>query len=208
MKIINDSGKKLYSGSVGNIVGYIINGKQYFRNKPENYNDAKSEKQVNHRTRFIACSKLAKSALDATLKPVWMRNADKLTAFQFFIKTNFPFFNGTGQIVNYNNLKFSVGNLSLPEGLEFEKSGENNGEITLKWIHTPGMILDKSIDRLCVIAMRGIELAIIQGVTATRKKGIATFHLPWENRKEPDHLYACFVNSKNTKGSDTYYQLL
>jgi hypothetical protein len=208
MKIIDKSGMIFYTGSVGNIIGYIKYGKQYFRKKPKHFNDAKSKKQVNQRTRFSACTKLAKSALNDMLKPVWKKGAITMTAFNLFIKTNLSFFDATGKISNYSNLKFSVGNLSLPEESRFENSGENRGEISLKWNFKPLMRLDKSTDRLCIIAMRRKELAIIQGVIATRKDGIATFHLPWKNRKDRVHLYACFVNSKNTKGSDTYYQLL
>ena len=51
-----------YSGKVGNVVGYVVNGRQMVRKAPESTGKAKSAEQIRQRERFSEVTQLAKSA--------------------------------------------------------------------------------------------------------------------------------------------------
>ena len=50
-----------YSGRIGNVVGYVVNGRQMVRSAPQS-NSSKSDEQVRQRARFAEVTQLAKSA--------------------------------------------------------------------------------------------------------------------------------------------------
>ena len=207
MKIINDSGKIFYSGSFGNIIGYIINGKQYFRSKPEHINDAKTKEQVNQRTRFIACTKLAKSALNDILKPVWEKGAITMTGFNLFVKTNYSAFDETGKISNYSNLKFSVGNLPLPKNIVISNAAAGNGAIDVTWTDNSGSGIAAATDRLMVVALKVNEPVVITGLNFTRRARQATVQLPYV-AGDTVHVYVFFQHKKGKNYSNSYYSLV
>ena len=51
-----------YSGKVGNVVGYVVNGRQMVRKAPESTGKAKSAEQIRQRERFSELTQLAKAA--------------------------------------------------------------------------------------------------------------------------------------------------
>jgi hypothetical protein len=207
MKIIEKSGRIFYSGSVGDIIGYIKNGKQYFRTKPEHINDAKSKKQVNQRTRFSACNRLAKSALNDILKPVWKKAAITMTGFNLFVKTNLSVFDETGKISNYSNLKFSVGNLPLPENIVITNAVAGNGAINIIWTDNSGVNHAAATDRLRVVALKVNKPVVITGLNFIRNAQLATVQLPYV-AGDAVHVYAFFQDEKGNNFSDSFHALV
>jgi hypothetical protein len=194
-----------FTGEFGNLIIYTVRGKTYYRRKPAKVCFPNSEEQKKHMTRFTACVRLAKSAMDDTNKKVWNKRSKEMAGFQQFIKINYPFFDEEGKITDYSKLQFSVRRLALPRELRFENSEAGNGEIILKWKSVGEY--GSTTDRLRVTAMCGDELEIIQGLTSTRIDNIATFKLPWGSGNTV-HLYACFVDEEIMKGTASYYQAL
>jgi hypothetical protein len=196
-----------FSGTVGNVVGYIVKGKDYYRQKPSKPYYRGTKKQLLQQNRFVSCVKLAKTAMDDINQQIWKNYPIKMPGHGLFVHTNYKCFDKTGKIISYENLKFSIGKIILPGRLEFEKNEADNGSITLKWDHDPEDEEAVPTDQLRIIALCEKKLSIIKGLAATRNDRLATFQLPI-GIGDTVHLYAYFVNEAHLKGSDTYYQML
>ena len=196
-----------FTGTIGNVVGYIIHGKDYYRQKPSKHYFRGTKKQLLQQNRFVSCVKLAKSAMDDTNMKIWKNHPHIMPGHGLFVHTNHKCLDTTGKIISYDNLKFSIGTIILPDKLKFVKNEAEKGSITLKWENNPMVHGAASTDQLRIIALYKNKLSIIQGLTATRKDLSATFQLPLKNGNTV-HLYAFFVNKAHLKGSDTFYQIL
>ncbi len=75
-----------YSGRIGNVVGYVVNGRQMVRSAPQAHN-SKSPEQERQRARFAELTQLAKSAND------WQKRYSKALAYKASAYNN---------IVSYN----------------------------------------------------------------------------------------------------------
>lgn len=123
----------LFQGRIGNIIAYVVNGKTYYRRKPEKKYFPHTEKQLQQRTQFLACQQLALKVMDDINKKIWNKLTKKMTGFNLFKKTNYHNFDHTGRIINYENLTFSKGPLMLPKEMCFIKNESVSGGLTLIW---------------------------------------------------------------------------
>jgi hypothetical protein len=153
MGIINQGILGGVSGTVGNVVGGTWKGINYLRIKAASYSDAQSEVQVNQRNRFAACIAFAKSVLDTIIRPIWSLKAVKMLGFNLFVKTNITVFDEFGEISDFENLKFSVGDLPLPNNIVIDNNGAGNGAILVSWNVNSGIGIAAPTDRLRVVAM-------------------------------------------------------
>jgi hypothetical protein len=203
----NSESPILFRGRIGNIIAYIVRGKTYYRRKPEKKYFRGTEKQILQRVQFLSCQKLAQMVMDDINKQLWNKRAKTMTGFDLFKKTNYHSFDTTGTIINYEKLIFSKGPLMIPKNISFTINESSNGTVTATWENKIEDEDAKPSDWLRVIAICEMEALIVGNITAKRSDESATFQLPWENGNTI-HLYAYFINEKNKKGSDTFYQLL
>lgn len=195
------------SGTVGSVVGGNWKGINYLRIKASHHNDAQSESQVNQRTKFGACINLAKSVMEALIKPIWSKKAVKMSGYNLFVKTNLPAFNASGEIADFNVLKFAVGDLPQASNVVIEDDAAVPGGIHLTWVDNTGTGIAVATDRLRIAAMYNGEIAVLSGIAATRADQAANVLLPF-GAGVSVHVYAFFENEGNTKYSNDQHALV
>jgi hypothetical protein len=195
------------SGTVGNVVGGTWKGINYIRIKAASHSDAQSEVQVNQRNRFGACIALAKSAMDTIIKPIWNKKAVKMSGYNLFTKTNISVFDELGEISDFENLKFSIGDLPLPTNLVIENNQAGNGAIHVAWTDNSGLGIAAPTDNIRVLVMCEGELVILDGLHFPRESAWANFQIPFV-AGQTVHIYVFFENEVKTKYSNSFHAMV
>jgi len=183
-----------------------LKGKSYFRRKPESYNDAGTDEQLDHRNRLKAINRLSSLAMDDINKTIWKRKSRKLTAHNYFKKINFPFLDPVGKISQHNKIIFSVGDFPLPEDMNIEETPSADGLYTLTWSTEHGYAQEFPASKLRIVALNNNDEMAILPVEATCSEGKATFELPPCDSGAMVHLYAYFFNDYFKGSEGNYYK--
>ena len=192
-----------FEGTIGNLIIYKLKGKSYFRRKPESYNDAGTDEQLDHRNRLKAINRLSSLAMDDINKIIWKRKSRRLTAHNYFKKINFPFLDPVGKISQHEKLIFSVGDVPLPEEMKMNDTPSEDGLFTLTWSTEDVCAQQFPTSCLRIVILNNNDEMAILPVEATCNEGKATFELPCVSGTTI-HLYAYFFNNY-FKGSDGNY---
>lgn len=119
-----------FSGKIGDMVFYQRNGQTYARRAPTPKSSGKqkerSEKQKASTTRFQLLQRLYayyKRSISADIWRVAAREKGRM-AHNLFYSENYGCFDGKGQLVKPELLRFSAGSLLLPPGLRVERTGD------------------------------------------------------------------------------------
>jgi hypothetical protein len=196
-----------FSGKVGKVIGGTWKGIDYMRGIPSSVANPQTEGQVTQRNKFGACIALAKSVIDSIIRPIWNRKAVKMTGINLFTKTNLPVFNELGEIVDFDNLKFSIGDLPLPTNLVIENNLAGNGAIHVAWTDNSGTGYAAPTDNIRVLVMCDGELVILQGLHFPRETAWANFQIPFVTGQTV-HIYVFFENEAKTKYSTSQHGML
>lgn len=196
-----------FSGKVGKVIGGSWKGIDYMRGIPSSVANPQTEGQVTQRNKFGACVALAKSVIDSIIRPIWNKKAVKMTGINLFTRTNLPVFNELGEITDFDNLKFSIGDLPLPSNLVIENNLAGNGEIRTAWTDNSGVGIATATDRIRVLVMSGSEIVVMQGLSFPRSGEFANFHVPFVTGQTV-HIYVFFENEAKSKYSTSQHQML
>jgi hypothetical protein len=196
-----------FSGKVGKVIGGTWKGIDYMRGIPSSVSNPQTEGQVTQRNKFGACITLAKSVIDSIIRPIWNRKAVKMTGINLFTKTNLPVFNELGEITDFDNLKFSIGDLPLPTNLVIENNGAGNGAIHVAWTDNSGTGYAAPTDNIRVLVMCEGELVVLQGLHFPRETAWANFQIPFVTGQTV-HIYVFFENEAKTKYSISQHAML
>ncbi len=128
MAIENEDG---LSGSLGNVVFYKRKGKKCRRTKPEHFNDAKTQNQLNHREKMRRSSQFLKSCLSiinigyqATDQDSQSNEARSFIVKNCFIKGN-PL-----PVLDFSKVQISRGLISAPENVTMT---QQDSTVTITW---------------------------------------------------------------------------
>jgi hypothetical protein len=204
---INQSVLGGISGKIGNLVGRSWKGIHFLQTKPAIYHDAKTPKQIRVRTRFASCNKLAKSVLINIIRPVWDQKAMRMSGYTLFISTNLSAFDKELILPSYEMLKFSLGELPLPNNIAVANTTTGNGAIIITWTDNSGVHIAAPTDRLLVVALKGNEPVVLNRLPFIRSAQHATIQLPYSTG-ETVHTYVFFESEKGTIYSDSFYSSL
>jgi len=167
--------------------------------------DAKTERQVAHRSRFKGAIGLTQSLQSLVVQTVWATAAKKMkmSGFNLFFKTNMKAFDQDGQLKDYGLLQISKGNL-VPAGLTIEPTTDVAKSVTISWEDNTGLGGACSNDRLRLLVIKDGLKPVLLKTTFERSAGTGNFEIPFESGDEV-HLYAFFENAKGDQFSvDTY----
>ncbi|MDE7074050.1 MAG: hypothetical protein K2O69_03225, partial [Odoribacter sp.] len=126
-----DAKSGLLSGKIGNLIYYIVDGKQYVRRAAIPGKKRKEETEGVHpkrqelMTRFRRVqanySFLRKHAGDA----IWRSAAKEAhsRAHNLFMRVNSPCFDGKGQLLDFKTFRFSAGALQVPLNVRVWREG-------------------------------------------------------------------------------------
>lgn len=196
-----------FSGKVGKVIGGSWKGIDYMRGIPSSVANPQTEGQVTQRNKFGACVALAKPVLDSIIRPIWNKKAVKMTGINLFTKTNLPVFDELGEIVDFDNLKFSIGDLPLPTNLVIENNLAGNGAIHVAWTDNSGTGIAAPTDNIRVLVMCDGELVVLQGLHFPRETAWANFQIPFVTGQTV-HIYVFFENEAKTKYSTSQHAML
>lgn len=191
-------------GSIANLIGSSWRGIVYIRSKPTNYHDPKTALQVYYRSRFGACSHLAKTLVEPAIRKGWDPFVKQMSGYNHFISTNSEVFNSQGGIDDYSKLVISWGNLPLPSDIMVTTTKSKPNEVKISWVSNDLPPEEDPSDLLNVIRVFQNEASVIDTGNATRRLGEANCKLIWGNEKFA-HLYIYFTNESQTRFSNSFY---
>lgn len=165
------------SGTVGPVVYYYVNGKQYVRSAiRDRAKDSWSEGQVIYRQKVSKVGAFWKLLIKNPVRLTWNLAAENMSGYNLFLKTNLPAFVGDGTKMDLDRLHLSIGTLPLPLHLNAIAEQGDPMKWKVSWKDDSGIGLSKSSDELIVVfahdgkfsnpvatgAKRGQETALVQ----------------------------------------------
>ena len=208
MKVIDPEGK-LFSGRVGNMIYYVMNGRTYARRV------AVSEKEPKERTegqrmvtgRFKAVQRLFSLFHNRLSADIWRVAAreEGRRASGLFHSVNCGCVDATGCVVQPSLFRFSVGSLVLPTGVRVESDG--GGAYRVEWDAGEEWPTSAATDRLMVGVLYGRDMDSPRWaaeVSGCRGDGCGSFRL--EERFGGDaHAYVFFGREDGSAYSPSLY---
>lgn len=196
------------SGRFGNVIFYTVDGKTYFRQRPQKISDKKSPRQLLQRQRLIAVQTMFKSVRNCILYDVLNCAATlqkRRSGYHLFLKLNTNAF-GENDFIDYSQLSFAGGVLQLP--YNFRLGSINARQAELVWLNDPEQDSGRGSDQLMVAACfpdEPFRVVILSGVSAVRQDGHAFIPLG-EEAAGDIHLYCFFAGQQmKTFSPDRYF---
>lgn len=118
-----------YTGKVGTTVGSTWKGINVIRTYQPNVANPRSEKQVSHRNLFKQVTAVGSLLLGSVIKPLWDKNAKRMSGYNAFIQANMLSARKEGEL-DYNNFILSRGKM----GRTFGNIAISSSEAELNWI--------------------------------------------------------------------------
>jgi hypothetical protein len=194
-------------GALGNTIGSVWRGKAYLRIRPLKQKDPKTEKQVNQRNRFAACTAFSKPINSKLIQTSFEKMAEGITGNNLFIQKNVSCFGADGTITDYEHLLLSVGHLSLPGNIIVQNDGTNAGAIRITWDDNSGDYGASATDRIGVVYIAGVTPFIMKGLVFTRSEGLATIQLTGVSG-QTIHVYVYFVDEESGTYSNSFHAMV
>jgi hypothetical protein len=124
-----------------------------------------------------------------------------MNGWDYFIQTNIQHFDISRQIINYENFRFTVGDLSLPEDFVIENNRVGESSLLISWNNKTGNKFDNPNDVLLSLILSSDNPPLFTDHNVTRDKQKAIIKLP-NNIGEMAHIYLFFRNNSRTKYSE------
>lgn len=205
-------GTGLISGKIGNMIYYVVDGKQYVRRAALPGKKRKWEKegipakQQGAITRFSMLQSYHSFFKGYVSKEIWKAagRAEHCRADNLFHKTNYHCFDEEGKFVDFDRFSFSRGELLLPRKIALEGDGVN---YRLTWEEERCGLLTAPEDALCIGVIyeaRTGRPQLLKEVSGKRADCEGNFTL---NRKEAGtvHIYCFWAREDQTAFSDSVH---
>jgi len=193
----------LMSGSVGDQVWCILNGKNYVRRKPTRVSKAKTEKQLDHSAKFGLMVGFLK-VLTPFIRIGFKSQSGKMSAFNAAMAYNlrnaiagaYPDYS-----IDYSNVILSMG--ALPEALNPGAVSNSAGQITFNWDdNRNAMANDRA---LLVVFNPAKQQAETIAYGNSRTEGSQTMILPEDFSGDEVQCYMAFENVSHSVVSNSRY---
>lgn len=140
-----------FSNKVGSVVGSSWKGIAVMRSLPISVANPRTAAQVSQREEFAQTAKIASSMLAEVVQPCWNRNAKRMSGYNAFVKYNEKFANPSYFIAALNAMKYSVGDLNIPQ---INSGGDPLGGDSMSWLKNSNLgrydRMDDTIVAVCV----------------------------------------------------------
>lgn len=204
MKAI-DPTRGLYSGRMGDIIFYVMNGKTYARHAPDpGKRKPLTEKQRGMNVRFRAVQWMYRVFRAEVSPEIWRaagREAGK-TASNLFHSTNCACFDAEGRLADPEGFQFSAGSLLLPRDIAVEAA--EGGRFRVTWTEERELTTACGDDllRVGVIPETDALTALpAEAVSGRRADGTGVFALPEICAGTVCHAYVYFERADGTAWS-------
>ncbi|MCW3789654.1 DUF6266 family protein [Plebeiibacterium sediminum] len=195
----------LISGRLGNTIGVIINGKQYFRQAPSKSSVKPSQKQIMQRARFAFAMKFLKPLRPVIQLGFYKRNDSRSAhnkamslLLQQTIKGEYPDYT-----INFQKLYLSKGPIERCDATSVEISDQN---IIFQWKDAEEIINDHKREHALLIAITE-HYEVVQSVDEyMRIDKTGKLSLPQAPSGTKIHCYLAFVDTKRSnRASNSEY---
>ena len=209
---VEDLHKGLVSGKMGNLVYYVMNGKQYIRRVAIPGKKRKSEingihpKHKGMMTRFAYIQSYYSFFKSSVSEMIWKMagQAEHSRADNLFHRINNGCFTGEGKLVDFTTFRFSYGELQLPRNIVIEKEDDI---FRVSW--------EDEREGRCASAEDRLYIGVIyeqlpgaprwaQNVTGKRGDMKGTFRLD-NTQQGVAHVYCFFGREDETAYSESFY---
>ena len=205
MASFKDSIFSKFSGKIGPVTTYVLNGKQVVRSNIIPH-DPKTPKQLAHRMKFALVNK-GLSPLNRSIKlghrgDTYAYRSLVGKAYREAIVGEYPDFT-----LDYSKIKIAEGDLQLPTNIMFELDAENN-IVILSWdkqiATSKGRAKDN--DQINIVAFNAKENFVdsFSGI-AVRSDGKTSISLPLGFNSEDMHIWIYFSSFSLQMNSESLY---
>lgn len=210
---VTETSVGLIHGKVGNLIYYVMNGKQYVRRAAIPGKKRKAEKEGVHpehrklMNRFRGVQGYYAFFRKCVSEEIWRAagEAEGLRANNLFNKTNSRCFNEEGNLADFATFRFSRGALLLPRHITLEEEGA--GRYRVRWEEERAGALVAPTDRLCVGVIyeeHPDSPRLLAEVSGVRQELAGRFALEKEPA-ETVHVYCFWGREDGTAFSDSFY---
>lgn len=196
MTIFKAGNGRTLTGMVGGIVVAERNGKPYMRKAPVRTKNSWTPAQVLHRQRFKEINRFCKLFKDTVIPQIWNHEAQQMSGYTLFLKTNSAAFAPDGTLEDPKNIQLSTGKLALFKDLQARRAAEE-ATVEVNWQRGPlwgGKYLS---EELMAISAAGDIYSDITATGLLKHHMKGSFKLPALS-VPPTHIYL-FTVSKDRR---------
>ena len=202
MAEIPDGAYGAMRGKAGNLVGYVLHGKNFLRQKPSKRTGVTSDAELANRDKFRIVQSFVKPILEFV--KVGFKDYGTLTggykAAVSSVRMNAIEGKYPDQYVNPALVKVSGGDLDAPETAEAFL--EEDDVLRFTWSTTGGIPYDQAM----LLAYDPVlQQTFMQTAAAFRKDGTDTLQLRRTNKSAKYHIYLGFVAKDRSRQAHSLY---
>ena len=195
-----------FTGRIGDVIGYIVNGVQYVRNAPKKRTRSVTPAQIIQRKRFSLMTKFL-APLTSFMNEVHKYHFYRKTGYSKLFSLNYREAL-TGQYpdfaIDYRRIRLTTGSLSGPVQMHVYCSGR--GVLNFNWKDNSCDERDSSPFDLLYLAFYDEDKKIweIRKNIALREDIFLTIHLD-DHRGNLLQIYGGFISADNRRVSNSHY---
>ena len=164
-----------------------------------NVANPRTDKQVSHRDLFSQVTELASLLLGGFVKPLWDRNAKKMSGYNAFIQANMNS-NAKKQKVTIDNFILSTGKI----GVQVADFDIDETTATLTWSTDIKPVFSKPTDKLYAIIFDDtMEIYALTSGEVNREEGSWVFNHDGSLHGSAEHCVYCFLSEDGNMQSDS-----
>ena len=187
-----------FSGKIGNIVGTSWKGIGIMKSLPLSVANPKTVGQVAQRTAFKACTLAGSALLSDVCKPLWDREAQRMSGFNAFVRNNIKAFSALGKL-DVASFKPTLGVEDAVQPV-VSQMAEDDVVVTVTWSKI-GLVGKQALtDEMQLIAYNETQknFGSISGATL-RDDATASIPMPTELVANDDiHVWLCARDASHT----------
>lgn len=176
-----------YTGKVGTTVGSTWKGINVVRTYQPNVANPRSEKQVSHRNLFKQVTAVGSLLLGSVIKPLWDKNAKRMSGYNAFIQANMLSARKEGEL-DYNNFILSRGKM----GRTFGAITVTSADASLMWV-TKDTPVFSSEDDLLYAVIFDHNLNVLDYTAGEIKRSDDTWLVLHDGRLEGNAAFVAFT---------------
>ena len=178
MAEVQDIFGKKASGKAGPVSFYMSKGKTIMRSLPGKRTRQMTENQLRNQHRFKEIRKFCTPFKLIVIPRIWNGLATTSSGYHLFMKVNSPAFDLDGIITDPKKIRLSMGNLTLPEGMQAQRTSAGGTTIEVKWEKELDLVGMSDKDQLMVISKGEGKYSTIKDTGLTRRNLGGSFELP------------------------------
>jgi len=189
------------TGKVGGVVGRTWKGINTVSAYQPNVSNPRTNAQLTQRMKLTGLTRLASVLNSGIIKPLWDKDAKKMSGFNAWIQANMPNVDSSGSI-GFPDLIMSKGKMTATPVSGLSVEADN---VDIEFLTSIGDAFQLPSDRVFVVAVAddGEEVFLSSGL-AERSNGVVRLSIP-RAKQGNLHYYLSFRRADGSLVSDSSY---